>query len=372
MILQRLEYALNYFKIAFSNIRSNMSENLFAFSIMSFSFFIMLFLLLFYINIYNYMSSFQETSSMIILFKKGSGNADLINYIKRIKGVKSLKYYEGKPALKSLEEKNPAIKKKLEDISAAAANAGVSPAARKNQGSMKASSNPGKGLASQGPSPNEGEKAGLLKSSPTTEAQISPVLIMPDMTGTNSGIDYNKFGYIKINFRKNFLNRLYLSDTYLKLKLKKGVDYVYYDKILRDKAIEFLFFVRVMGLIIFAFLFLLATFIYYSAIKLVILKKQDEIDILRLIGATNGYIRAPMFLESLFGGVLSFIAALIFLFAIFNAFMYYRFNDFLAYFHVKIIFLNYREIFTVFSLAVISSIVGTFLSSKKFFYNSEE
>lgn len=58
-----------------------------------------------------------------------------------------------------------------------------------------------------------------------------------------------------------------------------------------------------------------ALFIVANTIRLAVYARADEIEILRLVGATRGYIRAPFILEGLFQGLLGAILALLFLFA---------------------------------------------------------
>ncbi|MHB1600119.1 MAG: cell division protein FtsX [bacterium] len=177
----------------------------------------------------------------------------------------------------------------------------------------------------------------------------------------------NMPAFIKINFKRNASGSIFFSNIYLRIKSMKGVELVYYNKMLQNKITQFMFFTKVIGLILFIFLFILSIFISYSAIKLVILRKQNEIEILKLIGATDNYVRIPMFIEGEIGTVLSFLVSILLLFAIYEIFIFYKFDSFLEFFHIKIIFLNPAQIALVFLIAVISGIAGTYLSSKKFF-----
>lgn len=173
--------------------------------------------------------------------------------------------------------------------------------------------------------------------------------------------------FIKIHFNKYAVSSIYLSNIYLRLISFKGIKLVYYNKMLENKIVQFMFFTKVVGFILFLFLFILSVFISYSAIKLVILRKQNEIEILKLIGATDGYIRVPMFIEGEIGAILAFLVSIFFLFAIYKIFIFYGFDGFLNFFHIKIIFLNFGQMAAVFIIALISGIAGTYISSRKFF-----
>lgn len=309
MISQKINYLNNYIKIAFLNIKSNIAGNIFALSIMSFSFFIMLFFMLSYINIYNYMLSFEKNNTMII-FLKNSENArskgtrpangiiaaNIIKKIKKFKGVKKVKYYSDKLSYKFMLKHTPNIR--------------------------------------------------------TILAKIKPSYF-PRI--------------VKIYFKPNYINKIYLSNIYLRLKSMRHIKFVYYSKLMEDKINQFVFFTKMIGFIVLLFLFISSVFVSYSAIKLIILRKQNDIEILKLIGATNNYIKIPMYIESAMGSVIAFILSLILLSAIFNIFIYYKFNKFLSFFKINIIFLNGFDILLIFFIALLSGFLGTYFSSRKFF-----
>ncbi len=246
------------------------------------------------------MRLFQKNNIMIVFLKNGTKKDSVVKYIKTIKGIKNIHYYNHKSSLKFLEREVSHIHSVLKNIN-------------------------------------------------------------PDFLPS----------FIKIRFKEDAISKIFLSNIYLRIKTFKGVGIVYYNKLLEDKIIQFMFFTKVIGLIIFLFLFILSIFISYSAIKLVILRKQSEIEILKLIGATNNYIRIPMFIEGEIGTILSFCLSILLLFVIFKIFLYYHFSDFLAYFHIGIVFLSGRQIFLIFIIALVSGFFGTYLSSKKFFYESK-
>lgn len=65
--------------------------------------------------------------------------------------------------------------------------------------------------------------------------------------------------------------------------------------------------IRNVGLIVVGSLILLTIFLIQNTIKLTILARQQEINIMRNVGARNGYIRAPFLVEGIIIGILGAI-----------------------------------------------------------------
>lgn len=68
---------------------------------------------------------------------------------------------------------------------------------------------------------------------------------------------------------------------------------------------------RYLGVLIATIVILAALFFVYSNIRLAVLSRADEIGVMRLVGATNGFIKTPFFLQGgaqgLAGGLLALI-----------------------------------------------------------------
>ena len=68
---------------------------------------------------------------------------------------------------------------------------------------------------------------------------------------------------------------------------------------------------RVIGFIICVIIVAAAVFFTFSTIKLAVYSRKDEIEVLRLVGATSTFIRTPFYLEGAFAGFLGTLTALI-------------------------------------------------------------
>ena len=96
-----------------------------------------------------------------------------------------------------------------------------------------------------------------------------------------------------------------------KIEALNGIESVNYGGLNALKLIEILNSVRDSGLILVSVLGILAIFLITNTIKMSIHSRMSEIQIMRTIGATNGFIRSPFMVEGmligLFGAILPII-----------------------------------------------------------------
>ena len=77
-------------------------------------------------------------------------------------------------------------------------------------------------------------------------------------------------------------------------------------------------FIRNWGLIGVALLIFIAVFLISNTIRITIISRSREIKIMRLVGAKNGYIRAPFLLEGAWIGLLGALVPSILVFYVYN------------------------------------------------------
>ncbi len=87
------------------------------------------------------------------------------------------------------------------------------------------------------------------------------------------------------------------------LKKQGDIDEVQYEKDIIDKLLVLTNTIRKSALIFFSYLILMSIVVLTTTILFKIALKESEITLLKLIGATNFYIRKPYVLESLFLGI---------------------------------------------------------------------
>ena len=101
------------------------------------------------------------------------------------------------------------------------------------------------------------------------------------------------------------------------LKKQPGVDEVQFQKDIVDRLLTLISILRKGGFIFSAFLLLMSIIVLTTTTLFKIALKKDEIEILKLLGATNSYIRKPFILEAVFLGLTASTLAFILFLAIF-------------------------------------------------------
>src|SRR5699024_4840172 len=78
-----------------------------------------------------------------------------------------------------------------------------------------------------------------------------------------------------------------------------------------DSLFQFNNYARIVGIVLITALVLTAVFLISNTIKITIIARSTEISIQKLVGATNGFIRWPFFVEGLLLGVLGSILPIV-------------------------------------------------------------
>jgi cell division transport system permease protein len=95
-------------------------------------------------------------------------------------------------------------------------------------------------------------------------------------------------------------------------KVKYGQDEV-------EKLFDVISLSRNIGLGLIIGLIFTAMFLISNTIKITIFARRHEIEIMRLVGATNGFIRWPFFLEGLFLGVLGAVVPIVLIISVYKS-----------------------------------------------------
>ncbi|MDO8269713.1 MAG: permease-like cell division protein FtsX [Candidatus Levybacteria bacterium] len=100
---------------------------------------------------------------------------------------------------------------------------------------------------------------------------------------------------------------VYLSELAQISKGSPAVDEVVFQKDIVDTLIKFTNGLRQIGIVIISILLVVSTFVILTIIGIKITVRKDEIEIMKLIGASNWFIRTPFLLEGIFYGAIGAI-----------------------------------------------------------------
>lgn len=154
----------------------------------------------------------------------------------------------------------------------------------------------------------------------------------------------------------------------LKKKLEKIeiVDEVQYSQEWIDRIQAVMGAVEIVGLVFGGLLFLAALFIVTNTIKLTIYSRKDEIEILKLVGATNGFVKTPFLIEGSIQGFLGGSVAIIILFLgymIVTSEVDLR----IGFGALDLIFLSPEFILLLVATSIITGFIGSTVSLGRFF-----
>lgn len=103
----------------------------------------------------------------------------------------------------------------------------------------------------------------------------------------------------------------YADSVVEKIRVINGVEDIKYYKDIIDKLMLFANYIRLGGIIVIGILVLVSVFIISNTIKLTVTSRRQEINIMKYVGATNGYIRGPFIIEGLLFGFIGAIVSIL-------------------------------------------------------------
>lgn len=124
--------------------------------------------------------------------------------------------------------------------------------------------------------------------------------------------------------------------------------------------------IRLVGLVIGGLLCLGVLFIVMNTIKLTIYSRKEEIEILKLVGATDWFVKIPFMLEGMIQGIISGALALSILFLAYLMISSEK-VQFLNLAVFDFVFIPNEYILSIFLLSVALGLVGSFIAVGRFF-----
>ena len=142
------------------------------------------------------------------------------------------------------------------------------------------------------------------------------------------------------------------------------------NKIVIDKLNIIINSVNMIG-IWFAIIFILISIIVtFNTIKLTIFMARDEISVMRLVGASNTYVKGPFIISGLLCGIISAVIILILFALITFAINHYYGSYFVGFNLFKYYILHFLQIFAViFGSGIILGSLASYLATQKYLKN---
>lgn len=166
------------------------------------------------------------------------------------------------------------------------------------------------------------------------------------------------------------VNDIVLADKLVNnVKALDGIEEVKYYKDVIDKLLIFAGYIQFAGIVIIGILIFVSIFIISNTIKVAVSSRRREINIMKYVGATNGYIRGPFIMEGVLFGILGAIISIAvvyfgydYFFKSMNEKLYALFTFYLV--DPKIIFVDIAIIFGTIGAGI--GALGSMISLKRF------
>lgn len=175
----------------------------------------------------------------------------------------------------------------------------------------------------------------------------------------------------------NPLQDIYIVDTKEPSQVKsvskaikniQGVDEVNYGGVNSEKLFKFSTFIKTWGLAGTALLLIVAIFLISNTIRMTIMSRQRDIEIMRLVGAKNSYIRGPFFFEGAWVGFLGAVLPSLVIYYLYK----YAYRQFTPQLHLSglsmypINYYLYLLILALFIIGIFIGSMGSVLSMRRY------
>ena len=172
---------------------------------------------------------------------------------------------------------------------------------------------------------------------------------------------------LELALKKQHRGRASVEDLAARLRRVDGISEVEYPEEWIERLSLLLLGVRWAKWIFGGFLFVASLLIVGSTVKLAIMARKDEIEIMQLVGAPESLIKVPFDIEGMIQGLVGAAFSLLFLWLLFF-FLGTRIPSTLGVFisSGELIFLNYAQILFVLLLGWLLGAVGSLFSLRRF------
>ncbi len=135
------------------------------------------------------------------------------------------------------------------------------------------------------------------------------------------GLDENPLSEsLEIRIKKNLVSSSSVKAISEDIRKISGIEDLHYGEKIAEAIYGLKISLQNMSIIVFAAISAGVIFVIYSTVKILFYRRKEEIEIIKLLGATKGFIRMPFLIEGgiigFLGGILSIVGIMIFYFAV--------------------------------------------------------
>ncbi len=190
----------------------------------------------------------------------------------------------------------------------------------------------------------------------------------PDLQGVVDNLKMNPFPpSLEVMLREKDLAYEEAQPFIARMKGMNGVEDIQFNKDWVEKMQSLSRLAKAVGFFLGGILILASFFIVSNVIKLNVIARKDEIEILRFVGGTNAFIRIPFLTEGIILGALGGILSLLLLFIVIKLFPVYLGSS-LGILNelINFRFLNFSQSFALIFSGAIIGLLGSLSSIAKF------
>ena len=191
---------------------------------------------------------------------------------------------------------------------------------------------------------------------------------LKDQDGMLENLEENPLpASLEIQLKEEFRNPQSLGTIVYKIKKTSKISDVEYGQDWLERFSAFISIVKLVGISIGSFLMLATILIISNTIKLTIYSRKEEIEIMKLVGATNFFIQVPFFLEGLIQGLAGSLLALGILYISYKILMVKVVSDYSLYLGASnLVFLPQNLVIALICFGILLGIFGCALSMGRF------
>ena len=188
-----------------------------------------------------------------------------------------------------------------------------------------------------------------------------------EQAGLLDGLEHNPLpSSFEIVFNNVKENQIDPKQIKISLGKMSGVDEVQYSEQWAERFKGVLDILKIVGFIVGAFLGIAVLFITTNTIKLAIYSRRDEIEIAKLVGATDWFVKIPFLIEGAIQGIISSVGALVILFLAYSFFSFKAVHLF-GLPVLDFIFLSGEHALFIIGLGIVLGLLGGLIAVGRFF-----